>query len=55
MKIINGCALFEENEISVQKLKREEVWENYILQLSDEHKRLRAFQEELKKGKLIHD
>ncbi|MCM3409906.1 SWIM zinc finger family protein [Metabacillus litoralis] len=38
-----------------KKLKREEVWENYILQLSDEHKRLRAFQEELKKGKLIHD
>jgi SWIM zinc finger len=38
-----------------KKLKREEVWENYILQLSEEYKRLRAFREELKKGKLIHD
>ncbi|MGM7721796.1 SWIM zinc finger family protein [Metabacillus sp. Hm71] len=38
-----------------KKLKREEVWENYILHLSEEHKRLRAFKEELKKGKLIHD
>lgn len=38
-----------------KKLKREEVWENYILQLAEEHKRLRAFKEELKKGKLIHD
>ena len=38
-----------------KKLKREEVWENYIQQLAEEHKRLRAFKEELKKGKLIHD
>ncbi|TXC85946.1 SWIM zinc finger family protein [Metabacillus litoralis] len=38
-----------------KKLKREEVWENYINQLAIEHKRLRAFKEELKKGKLIHD
>lgn len=38
-----------------KKLKREEVWENYISQLAEEHKRLRAFKEELKKGKLIHD
>ncbi|MFS0881701.1 SWIM zinc finger family protein [Metabacillus niabensis] len=38
-----------------KKMKREEVWENYIHQLSEEHKRLRAFKEELKKGKLIHD
>ncbi|QGQ48285.1 SWIM zinc finger family protein [Metabacillus sediminilitoris] len=38
-----------------KKLKREEVWENYILTLAEEHKRLRAFKEELKKGKLIHD
>jgi hypothetical protein len=38
-----------------KKLKREEVWENYLGHLIEEHKRLRAFKEELKKGKLIHD
>jgi hypothetical protein len=38
-----------------KKLKKEEAWENYIRHLSEEHKRLRAFKEELKKGKLIHD
>ncbi|WP_338788105.1 SWIM zinc finger family protein [Metabacillus sp. FJAT-53654] len=38
-----------------KKLKKEEAWENYIQHLSEEHKRLRAFKEELKKGKLIHD
>ncbi|XQY91638.1 SWIM zinc finger family protein [Metabacillus sp. HB246100] len=38
-----------------KKLKREEVWENYVQNLAEEHKRLRAFKEELKKGKLIHD
>jgi hypothetical protein len=38
-----------------KKLKREEVWENYIKQLAEDHKRLRAFKEELRKGKLIHD
>ncbi|MGM0875050.1 MAG: SWIM zinc finger family protein [Bacillota bacterium] len=38
-----------------KKLKREEVWEDYIQHLTEQHKRLRAFKEELKKGKLIHD
>ncbi|MDQ0232720.1 SWIM zinc finger family protein [Metabacillus malikii] len=38
-----------------KKLKREEVWDNYIRQLAEEHKRLRALKEELTKGKLIHD
>ncbi|WP_170289401.1 SWIM zinc finger family protein [Metabacillus lacus] len=37
-----------------KKLKREEEFENFMLQLSEKHRRLRAFQEELKKGKLIH-
>lgn len=38
-------------------LKKEEVWENYIYLLASKYKRLRAFQEELRKGKgkLIND
>lgn len=36
-----------------KKLKRVPVWESYIAYLSDTYKRLRAFQEELRKGKLI--
>lgn len=36
-----------------KKLKRVNVWESYIEYISDDNKRLRAFQEELKKGKLI--
>ncbi|MGG3859888.1 SWIM zinc finger family protein [Metabacillus fastidiosus] len=37
-----------------RKLKKEEVFENYLMRISEEHRRLRAFQEELRKGKLIH-
>lgn len=36
-----------------KKLKREERWEGFIASLSDRHSRLRALQEELRKGKLI--
>lgn len=36
-----------------KKAKRVEIWDQYILRLSKQHKRLRAFQEELRKGKLI--
>jgi hypothetical protein len=36
-----------------KKLKRTEVWESYLQKLIAKHKRLRAFQEELKKGKLL--
>ncbi|MFC0272327.1 SWIM zinc finger domain-containing protein [Metabacillus herbersteinensis] len=37
-----------------KKLKNEPAWENYLHHLTEEHRRLRAFREELKKGKLIH-
>ncbi|MED1740668.1 SWIM zinc finger family protein [Bacillus swezeyi] len=36
-----------------KKLKKQDVWNRFMEQLSARHKRLRAFQEELKKGKLI--
>ncbi len=36
-----------------KKLKRVPAWESYIAYLSETYKRLRAFQEELRKGKLI--
>lgn len=36
-----------------KKLKREEVWESYLNQLVSETRRLKAFNEELHKGKLI--
>lgn len=36
-----------------KKLKKIEVWESYFTNLVEQHKRLRAFQEELKKGKLL--
>ncbi|WP_243291934.1 SWIM zinc finger family protein [Bacillus sp. FJAT-47783] len=36
-----------------KKLKKPEVWESYFTNLVEQHKRLRAFQEELKKGKLL--
>ena len=36
-----------------KKLKQVPAWESYIAYLSDTYKRLRAFQEELRKGKLI--
>ncbi|RXT15421.1 SWIM zinc finger domain-containing protein [Ammoniphilus sp. CFH 90114] len=36
-----------------KKLKQVERWNIFILQLVDKHKRLRALQEELQKGKLI--
>lgn len=36
-----------------RKLKKQDVWKRYMEQLTARHKRLRAFQEELKKGKLI--
>lgn len=36
-----------------KKLKRVEMWENYFQKLVEEHNRLRAFKEELKKGKLL--
>jgi hypothetical protein len=38
-----------------RRLKREQFWEHYIEYLQHSTKRLRAFQEELKRGKLIHD
>ncbi|MGE7875975.1 hypothetical protein [Peribacillus muralis] len=36
-----------------KKTKREDIFERYILYVADSTKRLRAFQEELKRGKLI--
>ena len=36
-----------------KKLKQVNTWDSYIHYISDTNKRLRAFQEELKKGKLI--
>ena len=36
-----------------KKAKQVDVWESYIHFISEENKRLRAFQEELKKGKLL--
>lgn len=36
-----------------KKLKRSEEWEQYIIGLTNQYKRLRALQEELRKGKLI--
>jgi uncharacterized Zn finger protein len=36
-------------------LKQMNRWSEYINRLSAEHKRLRAFQEELERGKLLHD
>ncbi|MFO6497766.1 MULTISPECIES: SWIM zinc finger family protein [Bacillus] len=36
-----------------KKLKKQAVWDRFMVQLSSRYKRLRAFQEELKKGKLI--
>lgn len=37
-----------------KKLKQLDRWELYLHQLLEEHKRLRAFQEECRKGQLIH-
>ncbi|MCD7034596.1 SWIM zinc finger family protein [Metabacillus sp. GX 13764] len=37
-----------------EKLKAKEEWEDYLAAMLQEHKRLRAFREELVKGKLIH-
>jgi hypothetical protein len=37
-----------------KKIKNETQFEIYLEKLSHEHRRLRAFQEELKRGKLIH-
>ncbi|WP_411334086.1 SWIM zinc finger family protein [Metabacillus indicus] len=37
-----------------KKLKKESQFEIYLGKLAHEHRRLRAFQEELKRGKLIH-
>ena len=38
-----------------RRLKKEHQWEAYFEQLVTMHKRLRAFQEELKRGKLLQD
>jgi hypothetical protein len=38
-----------------RQLKQLERWNEFIVRLASEHKRLRAFQEELEKGKLLHD
>lgn len=38
-----------------RQLKKVEKWETYFAFLVKKHRRLRAFQEELRKGKLIHD
>ncbi|WP_456277498.1 SWIM zinc finger family protein [Bacillus sp. AK128] len=38
-----------------RQLKQMDRWDNFIHRLANEHKRLRAFQEELEKGKLLHD
>jgi hypothetical protein len=40
---------------SYRRLKREHFWEHYMEYLQHSTKRLRAFHEELKRGKLIHD
>ncbi|MGE6630305.1 SWIM zinc finger family protein [Bacillus sp. NPDC077027] len=37
------------------KAKKPSIWERYLKQLQESTKRLRAFQEEMKKGKLIDD
>lgn len=37
-----------------KKLKKETTWEYYLEKLLEETKRLRAFQEEIQRGKLIH-
>ncbi|MBM6619169.1 SWIM zinc finger family protein [Bacillus suaedaesalsae] len=37
-----------------KKLKQVERWDEFIDRLATEHKRLRAFQEELERGKLLH-
>jgi uncharacterized Zn finger protein len=36
-----------------KKLKEQDRWQLYIGQLAERHSRLRAFQEELRRGKLI--
>ena len=38
-----------------RQLKKSDKWETYVALLTNKYKRLRAFQEELKKGKLIDD
>ncbi|WP_243388208.1 SWIM zinc finger family protein [Bacillus kexueae] len=38
-----------------KKDKKIDVWESYFQKIVEQHKRLRAFQEELKKGKLLDD
>jgi hypothetical protein len=38
-----------------RQLKQLDHWKEYIQRLASEHKRLRAFQQELEKGKLLHD
>jgi hypothetical protein len=38
-----------------KKLKQVDRWNEFIARLAIEHKRLRAFQEELERGKLLHD
>ncbi|MFZ3588996.1 SWIM zinc finger family protein [Bacillus sp. DJP31] len=38
-----------------RQLKQLDHWNDYISRLALEHKRLRAFQEELERGKLLHD
>lgn len=38
-----------------KKLKQVDKWKVFIERLATEHKRLRAFQEELERGKLLHD
>lgn len=38
-----------------RQLKKFDKWETYIAFLAKKHRRLRAFQEELRKGKLIND
>ncbi|MDA7025445.1 SWIM zinc finger family protein [Bacillus sp. CLL-7-23] len=38
-----------------KKVKKQHIWKQYMKQLTTRHKRLRAFQEELRKGKLIDE
>lgn len=38
-----------------KKLKRTNEWDVFIVQIASLHSRLRALQEELRKGKLIND
>lgn len=38
-----------------RQLKKVDRWQTYIQQTAQKYKRLRAFQEELQKGKLLHD